>query len=239
MTFTINDFEGPLDLLLHLVKMNKMDIYNIDIAVITKEYLNFINQTADLSIDAYSEYLVMASELIHLKSKSLLNTKEKDEEEYEFTDGDELAARLLEYERIKNLAGDFRELEEKRGEVFTKLPSSLNEYREENTLINSDISLNDLLNAFELFLKRQRLSEPVNTKITKKELSVEERCLGIKQFLKTKQGKVNFLELFDDVSKPYVIVTFLSVLVLAKNNEIKITQQNNFSDILIEWGKTE
>ncbi|MDD4705890.1 MAG: segregation/condensation protein A [Bacilli bacterium] len=233
MTFTINDFEGPLDLLLHLIKANKMDIYNIDISLITKEYLNFI-QNNELSIDAYSEYLVMASELIHLKSKLLLNKNEEDEEEYEFNNNDDLTNRLLEYEKIKKVAEDFKKLEEKRSEVYTKIPSSLDEYRDNSNLYNSNVDLQDLLNAFELFLKRQKLSQPINTKITKKEINVEERCNDIRNKLKIKKGKIKFLELFDNVSKPYVVVTFLSILNMAKNGEIKIIQKNNFNDIFIE-----
>ncbi len=234
LTFTTRDFEGPLDLLLHLVKANKMDLYNIDIALITKEYLNFINNNEGLSIDAYSEYLVMASELIHLKSKLLLNKNEETEEdEYEFNNPDELSRRLLEYEKIKNITTNFKELEEKRKEVYTKSPTYLEEYQEKK-LINSNVGLEDLLNAFEAFLKRQKLSEPVDTRITKKELSVEERIINIKSKLKAKKGKIKFLDLFDNVSKPYVIVTFLAILNMAKNNDIKIMQQNNFSDIYIE-----
>lgn len=234
LTFTTRDFEGPLDLLLHLVKANKMNLYNIDIALIAKEYLNFINNNEGLSIDAYSEYLVMASELIHLKSKLLLNKNEETEEdEYEFNNPDELSRRLLEYEKIKNITTNFKELEEKRKEVYTKSPTYLEEYQEKK-LINSNVGLEDLLNAFEAFLKRQKLSEPVDTRITKKELSVEERIINIKSKLKAKKGKIKFLDLFDNVSKPYVIVTFLAILNMAKNNDIKIMQQNNFSDIYIE-----
>ncbi len=234
MQITLNDFEGPLDLLLHLVKANKMDIYNIDISVVTKEYLDFIDSNTGLSIDAYSEYLVMASELVHLKSKLLLNQDGDSEDDYEFTNPEDLANRLLEYQKIKNIAGDFRNLEEKRSEVYTKTPSHIEEYRENKEVINSDIGLEDLLSAFELFLKRQKLNEPVDTKVTKKELSVEERIEKIRSKLTEFKGKVKFLELFDDLSKPYVIVTFLSILSMAKNSEIRITQQNNFSDIFIE-----
>ncbi|MDD2409592.1 MAG: segregation/condensation protein A [Bacilli bacterium] len=233
MTFTINDFEGPLDLLLHLIKANKMDIYNIDISIITKEYLDFILNN-ELSIDANSEYLVMSSELIHLKSKLLINKTEEDVEEYEFNHPDDLVNRLLEYEKIKKVAEDFKELEEKRSEVYTKIPSSLDEYRDNFSIYNSHVDLQDLLNAFELFLKRQKLSQPINTKITKKELNVEQRCKDIRNKLKIKKGKIKFLELFDNVSKPYVVVTFLSILNMAKNGEIKIIQENNFNDIFIE-----
>ena len=239
MNFTINDFIGPLDLLLHLIKANKMDIYDIDIAVITKEYLNFINNNNDLSIDAYSEYLVMASELIHLKSKLLIN-KDSDLEEddvlYEINSEDELRERLLEYQKIKEKADDFRVLEEKRSNVFTKMPMNLNEFREKDTTINGDVTLADLLKAFEEFLKRQKMKEPVNTTITKKELSVEDRVKSIRNIVKIR-GKVNFLDLFEEVSKPYVIVTFLSILDMSKNKEIIITQDKNFGQIYIEGSK--
>ncbi len=232
MNIVINDFEGPLDLLLHLIKSNKMDIYNIDISIITKEYIDYLDKNK-FSIDEYSKYLVMASELIHLKSKTLLNETLEEDEEYEFNSPEDLTNRLLEYQKIKDIAGEFKDLEEKRSEVYTKLPSNLNEYNE-NNILNSDIGLNDLLNAFELYLKRQKLNEPVSTKITKKELSVEKRTELIRNKLKITKGKIKFLELFDDISKPYVVVTFLSILNMTKNGEIKITQKNNFSDIYIE-----
>ena len=149
--------------------------------------------------------------------------------EYEINSEDELRERLLEYQKIKDMAGDFRVLEEKRSYVYTKLPSNLSEFRNE-TKLNTNITLNDLLNAFEEFLKRQKLQEPKTTTITKKEISLESRCIMIRNIIKDR-GKVNFLDLFDDISKPYVIVTFLSVLDLAKKNEIIITQNNNFGDI--------
>ncbi len=239
MNFTINDFNGPLDLLLHLIKANKMDIYDIDIAVITKEYLNFINNNNDLSIDAYSEYLVMASELVHLKSKLLLNKDsalEEDDILYEINSEDELRERLLEYQKIKEKADDFRVLEEKRSNVFTKMPMNLSEFREKDTTISGDVTLEDLLKAFEEFLKRQKMKEPVNTTITKKELSVEDRVISIRNIVKIK-GKVNFLDLFEEISKPYVIVTFLSILDMSKNKEIIITQDKNFGQIYIEGSK--
>lgn len=233
MNIEVNDFNGPLDLLLHLIKNSKMDIYDIDIKLITKEYIDYINNNKELTIDACSEYLVMASELIHLKSKQLLNKNNEEEEtEYEINNEEELRNRLLEYQKIKEMASDFRELETKRGNVYTKLPENLNEFRK-NKELNSDITLDDLLSAFQEFLKRKRLEEPLNTKVTKRELSVEERIKSIRQIIKVK-GKVNFLDLFDDISKPYVIITFLSILNMTKNKEIKLSQTNNFGEIYIE-----
>ena len=233
MNIEVNNFNGPLDLLLHLIRSNKMDIYDIDIELITKEYIDYINNNKNLTIDACSEYLVMASELIHLKSKLLLHRDDEDnDDEYEINTEDELRERLLEYQKIKDMAGDFRVLEEKRSYVYTKLPSNLSEFRNE-TKLSTNITLNDLLNAFEEFLKRQKLQEPKTTTVTKKEISLESRCIMIRSIIK-ERGKINFLDLFDDISKPYVIVTFLSILDLSKKREIVITQDKNFGDIYLE-----
>ena len=236
MNVEVNNFNGPLDLLLHLIRSNKMDIYDIDIELITKEYIDFINNNKNLTIDACSEYLVMASELIHLKSKLLLHRDDEDnDDDYEINTEDELRERLLEYQKIKDMAGDFRVLEEKRSYVYTKLPSNLSEFRNE-TKLNTNITLDALLSAFEEFLKRQKLQEPKSTTVIKKEISLESRCITIRNILKEK-GKINFLDLFDDISKPYVIVTFLSILDLSKKNEIVITQDKNFGDIYLEGCK--
>lgn len=232
--FSINDFEGPLDLLLHLIRSSKMDIYDINIESITRQYLDFINNNKDLSMDDSSEYLVMAAELIHLKSKLLLNKEDEDEEsEYEFNSEEDLKIRLLEYEKIKGITDSFKELEDKRSEFYTKLPSDLSEYKKEETILFGENDLDDLINAFELFLSRQKLNKPLNTKIMKKELSVKERTHQIRNVLKEKR-KCHFEELFEEFTKPYVVVTFLSILEMAKNNEILIKQDNNFGEISIE-----
>lgn len=234
MNIKINDFDGPLDLLWHLIKAHKMDIYDINIEKITKEYLSFINEHKELTIDGASEYLVMASELIHLKSKLLLNKNDEEEDaEYEINTEDDLRNRLIEYEKLKAAADRLVELEDKRKEVLTKLPSNLSEYADKSVKLSSDITLDDLLKAFEGYLNRKKLDEPVNKAVTKRELSVEDRCLSIKRYLHNR-GKVNFLDLFDEVDKPYVIVTFLGILNLVKSREAVISQEYNFGDIFIE-----
>lgn len=234
MNIKINDFDGPLDLLWHLIKAHKMDIYDINIEKITKEYLSYINEHKELTIDGASEYLVMASELIHLKSKLLLNKNDEEEDaEYEINTEDDLRNRLIEYEKLKAAADRLVELGDKRKEVLTKLPSNLSEYADKSVKLSSDITLDDLLKAFEGYLNRKKLDEPVNKAVTKRELSVEDRCLSIKSYLHNR-GKVNFLDLFDEVDKPYVIVTFLGILNLVKSREAVISQEYNFGDIYIE-----
>ena len=176
----------------------------------------------------------MASELIHLKSKLLLNKNDEEEDaEYEINTEDDLRNRLIEYEKLKAAADRLVELEDKRKEVLTKLPSNLSEYADKSVKLSSDITLDDLLKAFEGYLNRKKLDEPVNKAVTKRELSVEDRCLSIKSYLHNR-GKVNFLDLFDEVDKPYVIVTFLGILNLVKSREAVISQEYNFGDIYIE-----
>ena len=232
--FSINDFEGPLDLLLHLIKINEMDIYDINIKEITEQYIEFINLMKNNDIDIASDYLLMASELVHIKSNNLIQSdnEEEEDEEFEIATKEELTKRLLEYQAIKELTSSFQELNDKRSEIYTKLPSDLSDYREEVDLSNQG-SLDDLINAFQLFLERQKNAKPINTKITKKEYSIEERIGSIRNILKNKK-KVEFFELFDNLTKSYVVVTFLSVLEMTKNNEILITQENAFSPLVIE-----
>ena len=232
--FCINDFEGPLDLLLHLVKESKMDIYEINIHDIINQYLDFIHSLEEKNIDIASEYLVMAAELIHLKSKLLVNRKDQEDEEDEFSINSEedLRNKIVEYEKYKKITEDFKELEEKRSEVFTKLPESLQEYVD-NTIDKGEFDITELFNAYKLFLERQQLTKPLNTKVTKKEINIEDKIKDIRTILNTKK-RVNFLELFTEITKENVIVTFLSILEMTKNNEIILTQKDNFSPIMIE-----
>ena len=176
----------------------------------------------------------MAAELIHLKSRTLLHKDDEEEsDEYELNSAEDLRDRLLEYQQMKEVTSTFKELEDRRSEFYTKLPSDLSDYRENGVVNPGDVSVDDLVNALKLFLEREKLNKPLNTKITKKELSVGDRTVQIRNILKTKK-KCEFTSLFEEVSKPYVIVTFLSVLNMSKNNEINITQDKNFGDIYLE-----
>lgn len=230
----IGDFEGPLDLLLHLIKKSKMEIFDIEISEITNQYLNFIKEMSDMNLDIASEYLVMAAELIEMKSRKLLPyTSEEEKEEEEINPEEELKRRLIEYQKYKETGEIFKSLEEKRSNFYTKAPESLQKYSNEKLENDGSLGVYDLLEAFKKLLERQEYNKPVNTKITRKELSVKERSAKIREILKEKK-KLNFIELFDDFSKPYVVVTFLSVLEMVKNGEINIKQDNNFSDIYLE-----
>ena len=236
MNLQLQDFEGPLDLLLHLVKQSKMDIYKVNISDIIEQYLNFINSIDKFDIDTSSEYLVMASELVHLKSRMLISKYDNlDEEDTEFTitSEEDLRVRLIEYEKYKNMTETFKLLEENRQDYFTKIPENLNEYASNERIINSDVSVEDLINAFLEMQKRVNFKKPVITKIARKEYSIKERINEIRNILKVKK-KIEFSELFDILTKENLVVTFLSVLDMSKNNEIMINQDKIFSTIIIE-----
>lgn len=230
----INNFEGPLDLLLHLIKQSNIDIYDVNMVEITNQYIEFINQMEELNLNIASEYLVMAAELIEIKSSSLLPCKEVTEDEYEEDPKEQLIRRLLEYEQYKNLTKTFKELENIRSEVYTKEPDNLLEYKDNNEYIDYGVDLNDLINTLNKFLSEKELTKPLNTKVTNKEYSIGKRSVEIRDIIR-KNRKMNFLDLFKEtINKEYIIVTFLAILSMSKKQEIEIVQENNFKDIIIK-----
>ncbi len=232
--FKINQFEGPLDLLLHLIKESEMDIMDIEIVKLTDQYLNYINSMENLDLSTASEYLSIASELMYLKSKTLLPAKENTEEEEEYIETKEnLINRLLEYKKYKEVTSNLKELEQERNNFYTKTPSNMKEYQTNQINLNQEITLEDLVNAFKKYLERKKYEEPLTTKVTTKEISIKERKCQIYQILKTRK-KVEFYELFEEFSKPYIVATFLSILEMAKEQELIITQNNNFDKIYCE-----
>ncbi len=235
MNLRIEDFEGPFDLLLHLVRISKMDIYSINISSVIEQYIEFINSLDKYDIDNSSEYLVLASELVHLKSKKLINKCDDSEEndEFEIKSEEDLREKLIEYEKYKNVTDTFRDLEENRLSYFTKVPENLKEYIEDDKIINSDVSIDELLNAFLDMQKRINFQKPITTKVARKEYSVKERILEIRHILKERK-RVEFKELFEVLTRENIVVTFLSLLDMSKNSEITLKQDKIFSKIIIE-----
>ncbi len=229
---TIDNFTGPMDLLLHLIKESKMDIMNIKLEIIIDEYLDYINKMKDLNLDIASSYLVMSTELLEIKSRMLLPKMDTEEEEED--PEERLINRLILYEQYKNQIDSFKKLEEERGNYYPKVPSSLDEYKsDEKKVLIENVSLDDLVNAFKKFLERIEMEKPINTKVTKKELSVEERIISIKEKIKNIK-RIDFFDLFDIKTKEYVVVTFLAILEMAKKQELRIIQEDNFHNIICE-----
>ena len=238
----IDAFEGPLDLLLHLINRLEIDIYDIPVAQITEQYLMYIKTMTELKLDVASEFLVMAATLLAIKSKMLLP---KHEEAYVDADSDmsfeedprdELVERLIEYRKYKEAAQDLKSMEEERGLMFTKPPSDLSDFAKEKhperTELN--VSLYDMLAAFQKLLRRKKLQRPMATKIARQEISIETRMIEIMDELKQLKGRKNFNDLFPYPAKEHIVVTFLAVLELIKRKEIDVEQQENFGEIFVE-----
>lgn len=237
MDFIINDFEGPLDLLLHLIKESKMDIMNIEIEKITEQYMEFLNKQEKMNLEVSSEYLVLASELLEIKSRLLLPNN-KEEETDEEDPREELINRLLEYQAYKDITKLLQDKELLRKDIYTKSPENINNYIDEVHEIHADVSLDDLVLALQKYYQRKADNKPLNTKVTINEISVSSRRHDIKRILKSKK-RISFFELFPIASKEYIVATFLAILEMAKSKELIIKQDNNFDDIICEVNKNE
>ena len=231
MEFRVDGFEGPLDLLLHLIKENKMDIFDIEINLITEQYLKYINNMEKVNLEI-SEYLVLASELIEIKAKMLLPKKKQEMEIEEEDPREELVNKLLEYQAYKEISKDLKEKEELRSEIYTKAPEKYSNYQEEETTFEGG-SVDLLIDAFKKFLIRKEEEKPLNTKVTKKGISVSSRRHEIKNLLKEK-GKVSFYQMFSIRGREYIVVTFLAILEMAKNKELIIHQEGIYDEIICE-----
>ncbi len=231
----INEFEGPLDLLLHLIKEANINIQDIEINEITKQYLDYIHKMEELNINVAASYLVMAAELMEIKSKSLLPiTEEESDSDEEIVSRESLINKLIEYQKYKDMIGTFKNMEENRQNIYVKAPERISNYVDKAITNTTDTSVDDLVEAFKKFLERVDREKPISTKITTKEYSVRERKKNIRNILKDKK-KVLFTELFEEKNVSFIVVTFLSILEMAKEKEITIKQDDNFNDITIAW----
>ncbi|WP_223702462.1 segregation/condensation protein A [Sutcliffiella deserti] len=240
----VEAFEGPLDLLLHLINRLEIDIYDIPVAQITEQYLFYIHTMKELQLDIASEYLVMAATLLEIKSKMLLPKHEEelldeDEEfgEYEEDPREELMNRLIEYRKYKEAADDLKELEEERSHIYTKPPSDLSELMKnvEPEAVKLDVSLYDMLGALQKLMRRKKLQKPMQTRITRQEIPIEKRMVELIEDLRLFKGRKHFFDLFPESSKEYIVVTFLAILELLKKNTILLEQDNNFADIYVSY----
>jgi len=229
MDISLDNFQGPMDLLLHLIKKKEMNILDIKLEVIIDEYLNYINSKEQMNLNIASSYLVMASELIEIKSRMLLPNEDIEEVE---ALKENLINRIVEYEKYRNLIPSFKQLEKERLNYKTKSPSNILEYKPDFHMI-SDLTVNTLIEAYKNLLIRLEDEKPISTKVTKKEISIESQVLRIKEKFKTEK-RISFDKLFEIKTKPYIVATFLAILEMTRYGEIKIYQENGFGTILCE-----
>ncbi len=233
-------FEGPLDLLLHLIKKLEIDIYDIPVAIITEQYLDFIHHMKILELDLASEYLVMAASLIEIKSRMLLPKpeilfdEENFEEAYEEDPRDALVQRLIEYRHYKEAAEVLKEREVEQFSVFSKKPmdlASMDGQKREAPL--ADASVYDMISALQHLLRRKQINRPLRTKIERQSLPVGERMKGILTHLRRFDRPLLFTSLFPYPDRTHIVVTFLALLELMKLKQIQCVQTQNFDEISI------
>lgn len=222
-------FEGPLDLLLHLIHENELDIFDLDMSVLTDQYIEYLHQMEKLNIDVESEYLVELSRLVELKSLKMLPKPELGEDEYEEDPRERLVKRLLEYQKYKEVTKTLYDFYNERQLQLSK-PISIEEVKK--TSVPDDVKIEgdpyDLLKAMNRVLRRIQLNKPLETKLAKKELSAEDRVLQIKSRLKNLPETFSFDTLIDDCNElREYIVTFLAILDMAKNHYLVFRVDEN------------
>ena len=233
----LDEFQGPLDLLLHLIKEKETDLESLEVSVITDQYLAYIDQMDPDQLETMSEYLVMAAQLIEMKSKLLLpNEKVELEDDYQEDPREQLIRRLIEYKKYKDVLDEFRDCYEHRQTLHTKAPALMDDYIVDTTeMIPQDLEVYDLIRAMQKMFQRKALMAPLESKIARVEISIEDRSDQIRQYFRLhKNQRVDFEELFDEPSRTFFVVTFLSILVLVNTNELVIEQEGNFEKIYLK-----
>ena len=237
----VADFEGPFDLLLHLIKKNKMDIYNIEIYKITNQYLRYLDEMKEMDLEITSEFIVIAATLIEIKSKSLL-PKVKVEDENEEDIENKLKLRLIEYKQIKAVSSFFKERHINSGEIYSKKPEIIEIEEEKAPKCNEDIFKNltliDLYNIYNNILdtyhNKQNNINVVQRKIYTDKYKVEDK---MKEIL-DRFNNANVIEfrsiIKESESKLETVVTFLALLELIKLRVIIAYQEGNFKEILMK-----
>lgn len=240
-TVKLETFEGPFDLLFHLIDKNEIDIYDIPIHDVTEQYLNYIYELERLDLDITSEFLVLAATLIEIKSKMLLPEDISIEltlQDDEVDPRDELVKKLLEYKKYKIITEDFKKREVLYNKLYFKVKEEIIfENKQENDEF-SNLEIDDLINAFEkLLLEHDKKSKKTFfdiSEIPRDPITIEDKIDFLLNVLIT-QKKVSFIDMFTtDNDRLDIITTFLALLELTRLNKIKILQEKCFGGITIE-----
>ena len=242
ISYKLEKFEGPLDLLLHLIEKNKVDIYDIPIVEITKQYLDYVNQMEKEDLNIVSDFLVMAATLLDIKSRMLLPVPETEEGEEEDPRA-ELVARLLEYKKYKLMAQELADMEDAAGDVLFKVPTVPKEVAKYEPPVDLDqlldgLTLAKLQRIFDSIMRRQKEKvDPIRSKfgtIRREPDSLEAKIMDVMHYAR-KHRKFSFRQMLEKQNdKTEVVVTFLALLELMKVGKIHLTQEHLFDDMCIE-----
>ena len=234
----VDGFEGPLDLLLHLVNRYEIDIYDIPVSKITDQYMNYIHTMRELELDLASEYLVMAASLLAIKSQMLLpnpTLEEVDDEDLEEDPREDLMRKLIEYRKYKQAAEGLKEKEVEANRIYTRPPMRQEEVQGEAPAIKpGEASIYDMIHAMSKMLSRSNANEQVQeTKIKRDEVPIQMRMEEILTQVDLQEGGTSFYQLFKKRSRPHIVVTFMAILELMKSNDIVCVQQQHFEELIV------
>ncbi|WP_173916256.1 segregation/condensation protein A [Halobacillus sp. Marseille-Q1614] len=233
----LDGFEGPLDLLLHLINRYEIDIYDIPVSTITEQYMNYIHTLQELELNIASEYLVMAASLLAMKSQMLLPAQQLNDDYAEDEEEDpreELIQRLIEYKKFKGAAESLKQKEEKANRVYTRAKVDAEDDGEnDEPLEPGEVSMLDMLDAVNRLLKQTKSRTVQETKIKKDEISIQMRMDEILDKIKIETTGTRFHDLFEEKTKPHIVVTFIAVLELMKNKDITCVQPNHFDELVV------
>ncbi|GGB05368.1 segregation/condensation protein A [Macrococcus hajekii] len=227
----LDAFEGPLDLLLHLIKKLEIDIYDISMKTLTGQYLHYINSMSNWDINIQGEYLVMASELLRIKSKMLLPASHDTVEDPR----EELVTQLIEYQNYKYYAMMLKEKQDESKHIFIKAPDDLSHFEqaEESELV---MNITDLIAAYEKAKNRRKRVAPVKVTVNREQYTIQQATDVINQRL-SQTEEISFSEFFTFSESRHQLVTlFMAILEMMKNQIIKVEQTQLFGEILIRKG---
>jgi segregation and condensation protein A len=230
-------FEGPLDLLLFLIKRDEIDIYDIPIEHITKQYLEYMDLFKILDLDVAGEFVVMAANLIYIKSRCLLPVDQQPPEEQAEEDDPrwELVRQLIEYKKFKDAAAHLQQREAHQENLFSRVPAKP-EFESERPL--GEVGIFDLLNAFNTVLKRARQTEDLR-EIFEENFTVSDKIDLILKLMAA-AGKVLFTRLFQPAApRTEIVVTFLAILELIRLKQIRASQSETFGEIEIRRAEAQ
>lgn len=244
LTIKIDAFEGPLDLLLYLIKHLEIDIYDIPIAEITDQYIRYLKSMEELELDIAGDFLIMAATLMSIKSAMLLPRVEVDDfDDSDFEESPEegedprqhLMQMLIEYQYVKEASQEFRVKEAERSQHYQRQAADLSPYLDYIPLDDGQHDLTDLGRAMQMVIAKHQLMNPNPAFIEKDEVSIDEKMAEIESlFLKTPDRSLSFSGLIQLESRSGIIATFLAILELVKRQEIIAKQENNYDDIVLK-----
>jgi segregation and condensation protein A len=241
LNIKVSNFEGPFDLLLHLIKKNEMDIYNISIYEITNQYLQYLKEFKEMDLEITSEFIVVAATLLEIKSKMLLpKDKTKEIENEEVDPRKQLIEKLIEYRKFKHAAEFLRMKKNETGLIFYKKPEVIEDNREKQFKedLFKGITMLDLYNLYNELINRYRnklnTENIIQTQIPLDRYKVEDKMEEIKSIMNN-NSRISFSFIINQCSaKLEIVVTFLALLELIKIRTVKVVQEDNFNDIHIE-----